>query len=177
MLYEPKKNKCLTVGNGLMLNIKIILTASICFMLCACFTGERITYTSGMCSEDFPFAYPCRLDSSVVRKIAEASGRKNVCDDSVFCNTKDTSYVHYVSRISESPHCIEEWNSKKEKKETDPLNFVYVDFEYAKHSVLDGFVVWHDWTKGLKNGGVGCYNIKEGVFMGSIDLFDRALYL
>lgn len=53
----------------------------------------------------------------------------------------------------------------------DPLNFVYVNFEYTEHSVLDGFVVWHDWTKGLKNGGAGCYNIKEGVFMGSRGVF------
>ena len=159
--------KCQTLVDGPVLSIKTILTANICFALCACFTSKQNAYTPEMCHEDFPFPYPCRLDTSIVRKIAEVSGRKNVCDDSVFCNTKDSSYIYYVSRVHVSSHCIEKWNSKKEKKETDPLNFIYVDYYFTEYSVLDGFVVWHDWTKGRPNGGGGCYNIKENVFMGA----------
>lgn len=161
--------KYLTLGDGL--DIKPILTASICFMLCACFTSKQTPYMGEMCHGDFSFPYPCRLDTSVVRKVAEISGRNNICNDPVFCNVKDSSYVYYVSRIGESSHCIEKWNSKKEKKETDPLNFVYINFYFTEYSVLDGFVVWHDWTKGLPNGGGGCYNIKENVFMGAKAVF------
>jgi hypothetical protein len=109
-------------------------------------------------------SYPCRLDTNVVRKILETSGRKTNCDDSTLCDIKDTSYIFFVSRIIEAPeYCINRWNNKKKTQEINPFNFVYVEFDYVDYAILDSLKVMLDVWRGGVVVTNRCYNIKEGV--------------
>ena len=137
-----------------------------CLALCACFMGKQTSQSVELCWEYSRIGYPCRLDTSVVRKIIGTSGRMSICDDPSFCDTSNDSSLYFVSRINDDQksrnYCINKWNQKKEKQETDTLNFVYVLYDYVDYAVLDGFTIWEKFQTDIVVTN-RCYNIKEGV--------------
>lgn len=146
------------------LAIKKIIFSMICLTLWACFSGRQNPYTEGVCSNRDSVKFPCRLDTSVVQEIMNASGRKSICSDSTFCIINEEPVIFFVSRIIESPqYCIKRWNQKKENKEDNPSIFVYVLFDVVEYAKLDSFLVWNKMETDVVTSN-RCYNIKEGVF-------------
>jgi len=151
---------------GFRLLIKKLVIIAACLVLCACFMATQRAPSEEVCWGESRIGFPCRLDTSVVRRIIGTSGRKNICDDPSFCDTSNDSSFYFVSRINDDQrsrdYCINKWNQKKEKQETDALNFVYVWYDYVDYAVLDSFTIWEKPQTDIVVTN-RCYNIKEGV--------------